>query len=91
MTGLSREQELDFRGTARAWHLLCTNPQGYPVNPIKLRASRCISLEYWERQTPGPHQPRRNPLDLMLAAAVPSLKPFKKMFPGLCLPQHPCL
>lgn len=64
VSGHSREQELDFQRTTRAWLVLCTRPQVYPVNSIKLRASRQISLEYWERWTPGPHQPRWNPLDL---------------------------
>lgn len=43
---LSMEQDLNFQGAARAWPLLCTHPQGYQVNSIKLRASRQISLEY---------------------------------------------
>lgn len=32
----SREQELDFQGTTMAWLVLCTRPQVYPVNSIKL-------------------------------------------------------
>lgn len=52
----SREQDLDLQGTTGAWLLLCTYPQGYSVNSIRLRASRWISLEYWERQAPGLHQ-----------------------------------
>lgn len=78
VSGHSREQELDFQGTTRAWLGLCTRPQVYPVNSIKLRASRQISLEYWERWTPGPHQPRWNPLDLTLAAAEAFFEDFSK-------------
>lgn len=46
VASLSREQDLDFRISTRPWRLLCTCPQGYPVNSIKLRASRWISPEY---------------------------------------------
>jgi len=55
---LSREQDLDFQGATRPWPLLCTLPQGYPVNSIKLRASRWISLGDWGREAPGLHQRR---------------------------------
>lgn len=75
MTGLSREQQLDFQG---AWPLLCALPPGYLVNSIQLRAAKQISLEYWETRTPGSQQPRWNPLNLMLAATVPSLRTFLK-------------
>lgn len=54
----SREQDLDFHGATRARLLLCTHPQGSLVKSIRLRASRWISLECWERQAPGLHQRR---------------------------------
>lgn len=75
--GMRVAKLLDFQGAIQVWLFLCLHPQGYLVSTIKLRASRQIHLASG-RHIPPPPPPTTNtakveaPLDLMLAAAVPS-------------------
>lgn len=64
---------LDFQGATRVWFLLCIHQQGCLVNPIKLSASRRISLAFGRDAPTRTQAPKMEaPRDLMLAAAVPS-------------------